>query len=113
MSSNQNNRINKPWWIVELQSETKEKKTEVKRAIKLEKGVELIGRGEGTKKPAHPFQGTFDNMMVGDTVFLPHEYDSSYIHSCFREKKTEQGWRIVTRKVTDDNITGTRVWRLS
>lgn len=61
----------------------------------------------------HNFQGVFDNMQVGDSVFIPNEFDASKVHSCFSKKKTEEGWRITTRKVTDEGVRGIRVWRLS
>lgn len=71
---------------------------------KIEKGVPLpLARGSGSGAP-----WPFDEMEVGDSFFATQISTSSLLTFARRHRPK----RFTTRKVTENGVTGIRIWRI-
>ena len=79
------------------------------RMFKIEKGVPMpLGAGSG---PGFPRKYPFAEMEVGDSFFAPG-ITSRNIAGCFSHA-SKSGRKFCLRTLTENGVTGVRVWRIA
>lgn len=77
--------------------------------FKIEKGVQMPPRPAG---PGPEYSSLWRHLSPGDSVFLAGKSGRAIGSTLNNKAMRRDGYRFATRTVTEDGVTGVRVWCL-
>lgn len=75
--------------------------------IRVDRGIPLPGNINRGRKGRYPWR----QMQPGDSFFVPGK-SSNTLAACSRHLRSKTGMDFTGRKVVENGVVGTRVWRL-